>query len=648
MTLRHSATVLMLACTLAAPVAANGDNSARALYERAMSRERAIRSADQDQTTLTEFRRVISAYVVVVRRFPGSGYSDNALWQAGNLAWLAFQRYGDAQDRDTAIRYLTRLKSEYPTSSLRRDADEVLRAANTAPVTSAGSPSAVALTSAREAPEEKAIGTTASAADVQETQAAPILIRDIKRSVIPEGMRVTIEMDSETSYRAERLEGPPRVFFDLKGTRPVPALLDATIRYSDEVVREIRLGRHPNSTTRIVFDMAGVDSYSVFTLYSPYRLVIDFKQQVGAASTTAQKPAPGAVGQGTSGTRTTRRQPVPELKRPTTLESEALKELSVTPVIVPLATPLPPVPSLIVTPLSPSAVAKFRREPLPQMPAHPIVPRTTATTPTTTAAAPPTPTPVAASPVANLDGKFSLARQLGLSVARVVIDAGHGGHDPGAQANGVNEAELTLDVASRLSRLLQKQPGVEVVMTRDTDVFVPLEERTAIANREGADLFLSIHANASRNPKAQGVETYFLNFANNPEAEAVAARENSTSGRAMHSLPDIVKAIATNNKIDESRDFADIVQRSMVRKLGTKNKQLRDLGVKQAPFVVLIGASMPSVLAEISFVTHRQEGILLKNAAYRQQIAEALFEAVIKYQEALKKPKNAVIGLGAR
>jgi N-acetylmuramoyl-L-alanine amidase len=144
------------------------------------------------------------------------------------------------------------------------------------------------------------------------------------------------------------------------------------------------------------------------------------------------------------------------------------------------------------------------------------------------------------------------------------------------------------------------------------------------------------------------VETYFLNFANNPEAEAVAARENSTSGRAMHSLPDIVKAIALNNKIDESRDFADIVQRSMVHKLAKRNNQLRDLGVKQAPFVVLIGASMPSVLAEISFVTHHQEGVLLKSGAYRQQIAEALFEAVVKYQETLKKPRTAVIGLGSR
>ena len=244
--------------------------------------------------------------------------------------------------------------------------------------------------------------------------------------------------------------------------------------------------------------------------------------------------------------------------------------------------------------------------------------------------------PVPTVPSANLNGQFSLARQLGLGISRVVIDAGHGGHDPGARANGVNEAELVLDVAGRLRTLLEKQPTIEVTMTRGTDVFVPLEQRTAIANRQGADLFLSIHANASRNSKARGVETYFLNFASNPEAEAVAARENSTSGGRMHSLPDILRAIALNNKLDESRDFADMVQKSMVSKLSAQNGQIRDLGVKQAPFVVLIGAGMPSVLAEMSFVTNKQEGQLLKTGAYRQAIAQALQDAVLRYQRSLK------------
>ena len=209
-----------------------------------------------------------------------------------------------------------------------------------------------------------------------------------------------------------------------------------------------------------------------------------------------------------------------------------------------------------------------------------------------------------------------------------MIDAGHGGHDPGAQGNGVNESELTLDVATRLRKLLEKQPGVEVVMTRDTDVFIPLEERTAIANREGADLFLSIHANASRNPKAQGVETYFLNFASNPTPKR--------SPRARTRLP-AARCTACPTSSRRSRSTTRSTSRATSprscsgrwsKQLGPRNKQLRDLGVKQAPFVVLIGASMPSVLAEISFVTHRQEGQLLKSTAYRQQIAEALFDAV--------------------
>jgi len=370
------------------------------------------------------------------------------------------------------------------------------------------------------------------------------------------------------------------VFFDLKGTRAAPSLLDATLKFNDAVVREIRLGRHPQTVTRVVFDMEGVDNYSVFTLYSPYRLVIDFKTVASGAPPAAPPVAPVAT-------------------------------LPPTPTPLPTALPIKIVdePRIGNRPPSP-------RSGLGEAAPEPARTRVPAEGETRQIIAPPIPLPP---PAANADGKFSIARQLGLGVSRIVIDAGHGGHDPGAQSSGLSEAELTLDVAQRLSKLLQKQPGMEVVMTRDTDVFIPLEERTAIANREGADLFLSIHANASRSPRARGVETYFLNFATNTDAEAVAARENSASGRAMHSLPDIVRAIALNNKIDESRDFADMVQQSMVNRLGARNKLLKDLGVKQAPFVVLIGAAMPSVLAEISFVTHRQEGQLLKTAGYRQR-----------------------------
>ena len=145
-----------------------------------------------------------------------------------------------------------------------------------------------------------------------------------------------------------------------------------------------------------------------------------------------------------------------------------------------------------------------------------------------------------------------------------MIDPGHGGHDPGARGGGTTEAELVLDVSLRLEKLLEKVPGLEVVLTRRTDEYVPLQERTAIANREGADLFLSIHANANSSAQAQGIETYFLNFATTLSAAAVAARENAASGQSMGELPDVVKTIALNNKLDESRDFATFVQREMV------------------------------------------------------------------------------------
>jgi N-acetylmuramoyl-L-alanine amidase len=230
-----------------------------------------------------------------------------------------------------------------------------------------------------------------------------------------------------------------------------------------------------------------------------------------------------------------------------------------------------------------------------------------------------------------------LSRQLGLGVGRIVIDPGHGGHDPGAKAAGVTEAELVLEVALELEKLLLKPPGVEVILTRRDSTYIPLEERTAMANRSGADLFLSIHANASSNQNARGIETYFLNFAQSAEAEAVAARENAGSTQTMRNLPDIVRAIALNNKIDESRDFATKVQSSLYAGLRKSNKQARNLGVKQAPFQVLIGATMPSILVEISFITNAQEGNLLKSGKYRAQIAQGLADGIRKYQQSLKR-----------
>jgi N-acetylmuramoyl-L-alanine amidase len=584
------AAVAAVAATTGTAAPAAAADSAESIYSRALGRERELRD-DISGATLGQLRAVVRRYETVVERFPRSGYCDNALWQGGNLAMLIFERYDKVEDRQTAVRLLKLLRDGYSSSPFRARAARQLQDLDTSrPAPAGASSSSASHAAAPPLPGQLVVPETIvpKSADLALPPPPPsppppatgtiATIKEIKRLPLPDGVRVSIELDAEAIYRQERLENPRRVFFDLQAAKTTAALQDAVLKFDDDVVREIRLGRHPRSTTRIVMDMESVEAYSVFTLYNPFRLVVDFKRAASAARSTA----PVATGLTAS---------VPGTEAP---------------VVVP-----PPVEA------KPIAAAK---EPVPLLSRPAADP----------AAVSPT------SPTANSNGQFSLARQLGLGVSRIVLDAGHGGHDPGARGSGINEAELVLDVTLRLRDLLEKQPGIEVTLTRGTDEFVQLEERTAIANRTGADLFLSIHANASRNPQARGVETYFLNFASNPEAEAVAARENSASGKTMHSLPEIVRAIALNNKIDESRDFADMVQKSMVRRLAAKNKTLRDLGVKQAPFVVLIGAGMPSVLAEISFVTNRQDGALLKTGAYRQQIAESLFDAILRYQRSLK------------
>jgi N-acetylmuramoyl-L-alanine amidase len=247
------------------------------------------------------------------------------------------------------------------------------------------------------------------------------------------------------------------------------------------------------------------------------------------------------------------------------------------------------------------------------------------------------PSPPAA-PQTNRAGSYSLVRQLGLGARKIVIDAGHGGHDPGSIGRGgLQEKDLVLDVALRLEKMVRAELGAEVVMTRSTDVFIPLEERTAIANSRGADLFLSIHANSSRNPRARGVETYFLNFAADPHAEEVAARENAISAATLKDLQNLVKAIALNAKIDESRDFAASVQEAMVRTQREHQPGVPDRGVRTAPFYVLIGANMPSVLAEIAFVSHPGEEKLLRTGDHRDRIARSLFQGVKSYLEALNR-----------
>ncbi len=239
-------------------------------------------------------------------------------------------------------------------------------------------------------------------------------------------------------------------------------------------------------------------------------------------------------------------------------------------------------------------------------------------------------------------GDRSLTRALGLKIGHIVIDAGHGGHDTGTIGpNGLMEKDLVLDVALRLGRLLETRLGADVIYTRDDDTFIPLETRTAIANQHQADLFVSIHANSSSDPETRGVETYYLNFTSNPDALEVAARENAVSQQSIFQLQDLVKKITLKEKIDESRELANDVQQSLYAGLATKHSTLRDRGVKKAPFVVLIGANMPSVLAEISFVSNPTDEAKLETPEYRQKIAESLYKGIAKYAGGLSGVKVA-------
>jgi N-acetylmuramoyl-L-alanine amidase len=230
----------------------------------------------------------------------------------------------------------------------------------------------------------------------------------------------------------------------------------------------------------------------------------------------------------------------------------------------------------------------------------------------------------------------TLTHALGLKIGRIVIDPGHGGHDTGTIGpHGLREKDIVLDVGLRLRRLIQEKLGAEVVMTRRDDTFIPLEERTAIANQRSADLFVSIHANASRDESARGIETYYLNLTSSPQALEVAARENATSEESVHQLQSLIKKIALTEKVKESQDFAQQIQHEVCSRLRNAGSAQEDRGVKRAPFVVLIGANMPSILAEISFLTNPRDEKLLGKPEYRQKIADALYHGVLRYSEGL-------------
>ncbi|MCZ2077089.1 MAG: N-acetylmuramoyl-L-alanine amidase [Bryobacterales bacterium] len=282
-------------------------------------------------------------------------------------------------------------------------------------------------------------------------------------------------------------------------------------------------------------------------------------------------------------------------------------------------------------------------KPSPGTPAEPVgvqqeSPATPASPPAPSEAAEMAVKPQASAAPARVGGagQQSLTRVLGLKVARIVIDAGHGGHDTGTIGpGGLMEKDVVLDIAKRLGTLIQAKLGSEVVYTRSDDTFIALEDRTALANEKKADLFLSIHANSSRLRSIAGVETFYLNLTSSKEDLDVAARENAASQQSIFELQNVIQKIALTDKIEESREFAASVQKALYSALSQRNSRVKNRGVKKAPFIVLIGAQMPSILTEIGFISHPREEALMKRPEHRQKIAEAIFKGLSAYASTL-------------
>ncbi len=415
--------------------------------------------------------------------------------------------------------------------------------------------------------------------------------------------RIAIQTTGGFELKCDRLENPDRLFFDLLGASDgLRGKGMHTIRVSDPLVKQVRVAETQRGVTRVVLDLKRFTRFTTSRLDNPPRLMIELRESDGTEGVTAAARrfiAPVI----------THPLPVIRLDDPPALAAWEFDA------------PAGALSSKLFAP-HPAGRAPRGRAMAKTIPIEDVPP------------------PLLRTPAAAAQGtaipEQSMTRALGLKIRRVVIDAGHGGHDTGTVgAGGLLEKDLVLDVALRLGKLVQERLGAEVVLTRSDDTFIPLEERTRMANQSRADLFLSIHANSSPMRSASGVETYYLSFTSSQAALAVAARENAASDSSVYELKDLLQKIALQDKIEESREFGDCVQASLYAASLRLDSRSRDRGVKKAPFVVLIGASMPSVLAEVGFISNPRDAAALRRGESRQRIAEALYKGVAKYSNGL-------------
>jgi len=524
-------------------------------------------------------------------------------------------------------------------------------------------------------------------------------VTGIRHWSTPDYTRVAIDLEGDVKFSSQRIASPARIFFDLRNTKLASTLVGKSFDVDDGFLQKVRVAQFAPGRTRVVLEVGNLSDYDAFLLPNPYRLIIDIhgkngraKQHkeavdssLGAAETMVPPPVGAELDPSSSEKAAVATSALadPTAGKVVSTDAEGSESAmpSATEVSAVAGKPQTAVVKKVVdaddddnSGIPETAIAKrnVRDSKKVTTRRNSIAARkltdsdVDGESETSDASAPAGRSDLSASrhrsnsrtiasgrsgSVSDLGvreakptarGDRSLIRALGLKIGKIVIDPGHGGHDTGTIGpNGLEEKDLVLDVGRRLGKLLETRLGAEVVYTRKDDTFIPLETRTAIANQARADLFVSIHANSSHDPDARGVETYYLNFTSSPEALDVAARENAVSEKSIYELQDLVKKIALKEKIEESREFAGDVQASLHSGLAVKSPAIRDRGVKKAPFIVLIGANMPSILAEVSFVSNPTDEHRLATSEYRERVAESLCRGIAKYVNGLSGVKVA-------
>ncbi|MGO8786328.1 MAG: N-acetylmuramoyl-L-alanine amidase [Terriglobia bacterium] len=549
------------------------------------------RNMGREYSSDSYFLESIKSYRFVMSEYPHNPLARAAMFTIGEIY------REDLEDPDEARKAFQEFLAKYPKSERAGDASAILKQLNMKGVERANAHSA-----------PPAVEENVS----EERSAGMRQVTAVRRWVGPNYLRIVIEVGGEVKFESVRLSNPDRIVVNLQDARLSSELVGKTFPVEDGFLRQIRVAQFTPGVARVVLDVEKIDSYSIFSLPNPFRLVIDVQGATQTHIATLKSPPPA-----NAESRKTDKVVSPSVSKPapSARVETAAKTQPPAPLTAEAESSTPPGDGEESTSVnSPPASKRGKKSKVSKE----------------TSAAEVTPAIQPAAPMES--GSRTLTRALGLKIGRIVIDPGHGGHDTGTIGpTGLEEKDVVLDVGLKLKKLLEHDTGCEVVMTRSDDTFIPLEERTAIANEKSADIFISIHANASRDESARGIETYYLNFTSNPDALEVAARENASSQEAVHQLQDLIKKIALTEKIEESQDFARLVQREVYSRVTKVGGAQRDRGIKKAPFVVLIGANMPSVLAEISFLTNSRDESLLRRSDYREKIASALYEGIVDY-----------------